>query len=146
MKPCPTTPFSLFVCCVSSSCCSASLVAPTESAFVCYFSFLIIHARTKDRGNGLKCLKSWWQREENVKDKTEGKEARMADWLANGERLFSFTFITVCCLPFFTFLCSVIVIPEALRTLWSDRMARSQHVRDLHIPERLTVFMGGGSL
>lgn len=81
-----------------------------------------------------------------MKDETEGKEARVADWLANGERLFSFAFITTCSLPFFTFLCSVIVIPQALRTLRSDKMARSQHVRDLHIPERLTVIVGGGSL
>lgn len=64
----------------------------------------------KDRGNDLKYFKSWWQREENVKEKIEkGKEtsSRMdGKW---GETLlyFPFIFITVCSVPFFIFLCYI---------------------------------------
>lgn len=78
-----------------------------------------------------------------------GKEARPAEWVENAERLFcpvhSYLLVSALFLSLSSFARSCVIL-RALRTLCSDKMAKSQHMQDLNIPGRLTVFMGGGCL
>jgi len=84
-----------------------------------------------------------------TKDKKKQKEARIAEWMENVERLFclfhSYLLLAALFLSLSSFAISCVVL-QALRTLCSDKTAKSQHVQDLNIPERLTAFMGGGCL
>lgn len=84
-----------------------------------------------------------------TKDKEKEKEARVAEWMENAERLFcpfhSYLLLSALFLSLFSFAVSCVIL-QALRTLCSDKMAESQHTQDLNIPERLTMFMGGGCL
>lgn len=77
-------------------------------------------------------------KKQNKIKRTE-KKVKVAEWVENAERLFcpfhSYRLLSALFLSLSFFAVSCVIL-QALRTLCSDTMAKSQHVQDLKIPKR----------